>query len=71
MMVPRGTRFEVELPGGAAIVGPVSANMKYVSNENKAKVHPFPRLTIVGFDFRLVYLEGLTIERFGMRSRPR
>jgi hypothetical protein len=41
MAVPRGTRFEVEhdqvFAEGAAIVGPVSADMEYVSNEDKAR----------------------------------
>lgn len=41
MAVPRGTRFEVEhdqiFPAGVAVVGPVSADMEYVSNEDKAR----------------------------------
>jgi hypothetical protein len=41
MAVPRGTRFEVEhdqvFAEGAAIVGPVSADMEYISNEDKAR----------------------------------
>ena len=41
MAVPRGTRFAVEhdqiFPDGAAIVGPVSADMEYVSTEDKAR----------------------------------
>ena len=41
MAVPRGTRFEVEhdqvFAEGAAIVGPVGADMEYVSNEDKAR----------------------------------
>ena len=41
MAVPRGTRFAVEhdqvFPEGAAVVGPVSADMEYVSNEDKAR----------------------------------
>jgi hypothetical protein len=41
MAVQRGTRFEVEhdqvFAEGAAIVGPVSADMEYVSNEDKAR----------------------------------
>jgi hypothetical protein len=41
MAVPRGTRFEIEhdqvFAEGAAIVGPVSADMEYVSNEDKAR----------------------------------
>lgn len=41
MAIPRGTRFDVEhdqvFPEGAAIVGPVSADMEYVSNEDKAR----------------------------------
>jgi hypothetical protein len=41
MAIPRGTRFEVEhdqvFAEGAAIVGPVSADMEYVSNEDKAR----------------------------------
>lgn len=49
MAVPRGTRFEVEhdqvFPEGAAIVGPVSADMEYVSNEDKARGrHPKERI---------------------------
>jgi hypothetical protein len=41
MAVPRGTRFEVEhdqvFADGAAIVGPVSADMEYISNEDRAR----------------------------------
>ncbi|MEU3273340.1 hypothetical protein ABZ639_21090 [Saccharomonospora sp. NPDC006951] len=41
MAVPRGTRFEVQhdmvFPEGAAIVGPVTPDMEYVSNEDKAR----------------------------------
>jgi hypothetical protein len=41
MAVPRGTRFEVEhdqvFPEGAAIVGPVSADMEYISTEDRAR----------------------------------
>ncbi|ASO17956.1 hypothetical protein FHR81_005445 [Actinoalloteichus hoggarensis] len=41
MAVPRGTRFEIEheavFPEGAAIVGPVSPDMEYVSQEDKAR----------------------------------
>lgn len=41
MAVPRGTRFSVEhdevFPDGAVIVGPVTADMEYVSNEDKAR----------------------------------
>jgi hypothetical protein len=41
MAVPRGTRFEIEhdvvFPDGAAIVGPVTPDMEYVSNEDKAR----------------------------------
>ncbi|AIJ26855.1 MULTISPECIES: hypothetical protein [Amycolatopsis methanolica group] len=41
MAVPRGTRFEIEhdvvFPEGAAIVGPVTPDMEYVSNEDKAR----------------------------------
>ncbi|MFE0027695.1 hypothetical protein [Amycolatopsis sp. NPDC059021] len=41
MAVPRGTRFEIEhdhvFPAGAAIVGPVTPDMEYVSNEDKAR----------------------------------
>ncbi|MGH3940135.1 MAG: hypothetical protein ACRDTG_16180 [Pseudonocardiaceae bacterium] len=41
MAVPRGMRFAVEhdevFPEGAAIVGPVSADMEYVSTEDKAR----------------------------------
>jgi hypothetical protein len=41
MAVPRGTRFAVKhddvFPEGAAIVGPVSADMEYVSTEDKAR----------------------------------
>jgi hypothetical protein len=41
MAVPRGTRFEVErdqvFPEGVAVVGPVSADMAYVSHEDRAR----------------------------------
>ncbi|MBB4687403.1 hypothetical protein [Amycolatopsis jiangsuensis] len=41
MAVPRGTRFEIQhdlvFPEGAAIVGPVTPDMEYVSNEDKAR----------------------------------
>lgn len=41
MAVQRGTRFEIEheavFPEGAAIVGPVTPDMEYVSNEDKAR----------------------------------
>jgi hypothetical protein len=41
MAVPRGTRFEVEhdqvFADGAAIVGPVSADLEYVSTEDRAR----------------------------------
>ncbi|WP_020670419.1 hypothetical protein [Amycolatopsis nigrescens] len=41
MAVPRGTRFEVEheavFPDGAAVVGTVTPDMEYVSNEDKAR----------------------------------
>lgn len=41
MAVPRGTRFSVDhdqvFPDGAVIVGPVAADMEYVSNEDKAR----------------------------------
>lgn len=41
MAVARGTRFEIEhdvvFPAGAAIVGPVTPDMEYVSNEDKAR----------------------------------
>jgi hypothetical protein len=41
MAVPRGTRFEVEhdqvFVDGAAVVGPVSADLEYVSNEDRAR----------------------------------
>ncbi len=41
MAVQRGTRFEIEhdavFPAGAAIVGPVTPDMEYVSNEDKAR----------------------------------
>lgn len=41
MAVPRSTRFAVEhddvFPEGAAIMGPVSADMEYVSTEDKAR----------------------------------
>jgi len=41
MAVARGTRFEIEhdqvFPEGVAVVGPVSADMEYVSNEDKAR----------------------------------
>lgn len=41
MAVARGTRFAVEhdqvFPEGAAVVGPVSADMEYVSNEDRAR----------------------------------
>jgi hypothetical protein len=78
MAVPRGTRFEVEhdqvFPEDVAAVGPVSADMEYVSKEDRVrgkqpkqrmldKVQPVPPETaIAGFDFRLVYFDGLTIE---------
>ena len=41
MAVPRGTRFEVEhdqvFPERVAVVGPVSADMEYISNEDRAR----------------------------------
>lgn len=41
MAVPRGIRFEVEhdtvFPHGAAVVGPVTPDMEYVSMEDKAR----------------------------------
>lgn len=41
MAVPRGTRFTVEhdqvFPEGAAVVGSVSPDMEYVSNEDRAR----------------------------------
>lgn len=41
MAVSRGTRFEIAhdvvFPAGAAIVGPVTPDMEYVSNEEKAR----------------------------------
>ncbi|MFI6030207.1 hypothetical protein [Amycolatopsis magusensis] len=41
MAVARGTRFEIDhdqvFPEGAAIVGPVTPDMEYVSNEDKAR----------------------------------
>jgi len=41
MAVPRGTRFDIDhdavFPAGAAIVGPVTPDMEYVSNEDKAR----------------------------------
>lgn len=41
MAVPRGTRFEVEhdhvFPEKVAVVGPVSADMEYISNEDRAR----------------------------------
>lgn len=41
MAVQRGMRFEIEhdavFPEGAAIVGPVTPDMEYVSNEDKAR----------------------------------
>jgi hypothetical protein len=41
MAVPRGTRFPIEhevvFPDGAAVVGPVTPDMEYVSNEDKAR----------------------------------
>lgn len=52
MAVPRGTRFEVELPGGAAIVGPVSADMA-LPFANRLEVplrHAFPSALIVDWD---------------------
>jgi hypothetical protein len=58
MAVPRGTRFEVEhdhvFAEGGAIVGPVSADMEYVSNQDKARgKQPKPRRTQeVGCDGR-------------------
>jgi hypothetical protein len=47
MAIPRGTRFEVEhdqvFAEGAAIVRPESADMEYVSNEDKARGKPGQR----------------------------
>lgn len=41
MAVPRGTRFALDhdtvFPEGAAIVGPVTPDMEYVSNEDRAR----------------------------------
>lgn len=41
MAVQRGTRFDIDhdavFPAGAAIIGPVTPDMEYVSNEDKAR----------------------------------
>lgn len=41
MAIPRGTCFEIAhddvFPDGAAVVGPVSPDMEYMSNEDKAR----------------------------------